>query len=62
MTTSPAPSTAIEPLKVATLVPIEAPEMLPCATRVGLFGLLTSILNQCSSGTFDPIGFSSVLR
>jgi hypothetical protein len=59
MMTSPAPSTAIEPLKVVTLAPIAAPDTSPCATTVGLAGLLTSSLNQWSSGTLDPTGFTS---
>ncbi len=59
MMTSPEASTAMEGLKVATLVPSAAPDMSPCATRVGALGLLTSILNQWTSGTPDPIGFIS---
>jgi len=59
MMTSPAASTAMEPLKVATLVPIAAPVMSPSATRVGALELLTSILNQWTAGTLEPIGFIS---
>ena len=60
MMTSPAASTATEGLKVATLVPIAAPVISPSATTVGALGLLTSILNQWTAGTLDPIGMTSV--
>src|SRR3981081_2627596 len=59
MMTSPAASPAMEPWKVATLVPIAVPVMSPSATRVGTLGLLTSILNQWTAGTLEPIGFIS---
>src|SRR5262249_13125915 len=59
ISTSPLPSTAIEPLNVAAPALMGEPRIFPCATRTGLAGLLTLTSTQCTAAGLPALGATS---